>query len=292
MVYDSKSGKVLLFGGTGSETFFNDTWQYDPASNTWTDLAPAGDVPQGGSAASMVYDSDRGKIILFGGGSGQASFDDTWAYDPATNTWTDLVPPGSVPSARVGHGMVYNAADGTVILYGGRDEDGFLSDTWSYNVASNTWALIETAGGTPTERYGHAMVYDAADNKVLALGGWDGNMYLISTWVYDPGAKTWTSLDTLGDLPPPRAGHSVVYDSSIAKLVLFGGTNGEGFFSDARTYDPAANTWAMLDIGDPRPTARNGHTMVYDPAGDAVILFGGWDGSTYYNDTWSLGSGS
>ena len=41
-------------------------------------------------------------MILFGGpdAEGQAK-DDTWAYDPAANTWTELKPTGAVPSAAL-----------------------------------------------------------------------------------------------------------------------------------------------------------------------------------------------
>ena len=39
-------------------------------------------------------------MILFGGASGRTLLNDTWAYDLAANTWTELKPTGTVPSAR------------------------------------------------------------------------------------------------------------------------------------------------------------------------------------------------
>ena len=100
----------------------NDTWAYDPAANTWTDLEPAGDLPSARCGHAMVYDlGQRPGDPLWGVAARrcQHCFNDTWAYDPAANTWTELHPAGDLPSARNGHAMVYDSATGKVILFGG-----------------------------------------------------------------------------------------------------------------------------------------------------------------------------
>ena len=64
MAYDSAENKVLLFGGyTGSANA--ETWTYDTASNTWSDLNPATRPSQRYSLA-VAYDQDIRKIVLFG----------------------------------------------------------------------------------------------------------------------------------------------------------------------------------------------------------------------------------
>jgi N-acetylneuraminic acid mutarotase len=134
MVYDSSTGKVILFGGSG-DTDLNDTWAYDPAANIWTNLKPSGDLPSARDGHSMVYDSSTGKVILFGGSNeSDPTFNDTWAYDPVGNTWTNLNPSGSLPSGRVGHSMVYDPTTGKVILFGGLGEQGIFDDIWAYGV--------------------------------------------------------------------------------------------------------------------------------------------------------------
>ena len=43
----------------------------------------------------MAYDPVTHRLIMFGGLSDTAaSLDDTWAYDPAANAWTELHPNG------------------------------------------------------------------------------------------------------------------------------------------------------------------------------------------------------
>jgi N-acetylneuraminic acid mutarotase len=76
------------------------------------------------------------RLIMFGGYDGTTPYlNDTWAYGSATNTWTELNPGGSVPSARVVSAMVYDSLDGRVILFGGWDGTAGtagLDDTWAF----------------------------------------------------------------------------------------------------------------------------------------------------------------
>ncbi len=288
MVYDSKNDAVILFGGTDSLTFFSDTWKYSPPDNTWTNQKPAGDVPEGRVASSMVYDPVSGKVILFGGVSKTESLGDTWAYDLATNTWTELQISGTAPSARGGHAMVYSAALGKVLLYGGKDAKSVLNDTWTFDFATTAWTQLQPATEPPIARYGHAMAVDEATGKIVVFAGWDTDKYFTSTWTFDPAANTWASLDTTGGPPPARAGHCLTYDPATGKMVLFGGTTGKSFLRDVIYFNVATSTWELSKTGSPWPEARNGHSMVHDAAAKATLLFGGWNGKTYYSDMWSL----
>ena len=47
----------------------------------------------------MAYDPTTRRLIMFGGrrrqSAGYVTFNDTWAYDPVANTWTELKPAGT-----------------------------------------------------------------------------------------------------------------------------------------------------------------------------------------------------
>jgi N-acetylneuraminic acid mutarotase len=288
MVYVSTSGKVILFGGMNidSDAYFGDTWTYDPAANTWTNLKPAGEVPSARAYHAMVYDSASGKVILFGGMDSATFQNDTWTYDPAANTWTNLKPAGEVPSARAYHAMVYDSASGKVILFGGFDGTD-LNDTWTYDPTANAWTNLHPTGSLPPARESHAMVYVSTSGKVILFGGFDGTD-LNDTWTYDPTANAWTSLKPTGDLPSARSYHSTVYASTSGKLILFGGGDRSNLIGDFWAYNPTASTWTNLKPAGGLPSARVWHSMVYDSTSGKVILFGGFDG-TDLNDTWTYG---
>ncbi|MCA8975634.1 MAG: hypothetical protein KDC98_13010 [Planctomycetes bacterium] len=94
--------------------FLADTWDYDGVN--WSLLAPTTN-PSARSDHAMVYDSARGRIVLFGGLDASFSYlADTWEYDGVN--WV-LRTPAISPPARAYHAMAYDSVRGQVVLFGG-----------------------------------------------------------------------------------------------------------------------------------------------------------------------------
>jgi hypothetical protein len=128
------------------------------------------------------------------------------------------------------------------------------------------------------------MAYDPATNEVVLFGGYS-NGERGDTWTYN--GATWTNRTAqLTTGPPARAAASMAYDQATGQLVLFGGSNANGVLSDTWSYDGAAwtNRTAQLTAS---PPARNNATLAYDPATSQLVLFGGYDGTSYLADTWT-----
>ncbi len=300
MVYDSVRHVALYFGGELAGGYSNSTWAYDPAANTWADLKPSGVVPSTRSNASMAYDPIGDRFILFGGQVYEQKKDesvwsnDTWAYDPAANTWAELKPSGAVPSPRSMTSLVYDPAGKKMILFGGGNGQTAFNDTWTYDPAENRWTELEPSG-SPSKCLGFATAYDPARRAVLLFGGEGMEGYLNDTWSYDPAANTWTELKPVA-APSARFGSAMVHDPAGNRFILFGGGVYVSrlemeCFGDTWSYDPVANTWTELKP-DAAPTARFGSAMVFDPVSAVAILFGGavvqLNESSIYDDTWSF----
>jgi hypothetical protein len=114
MTYDAATGSVVLFSG---QFKLDDTWTWD--GTTWTKQTPA-TSPPGRYLAYMAYDAATGTVVLYGGavrGTGNLCYlGRTWTWDGTT--WTAQTP-AAHPSARAEGAMVYDAATGTVVLFGG-----------------------------------------------------------------------------------------------------------------------------------------------------------------------------
>ena len=179
MGYDADSHRVVLFGGFDSGGRDGETWTYDLASNTWTNMNPT-TSPSARAYQSMAYDPDSHRVVLFGGIDSEPN-NETWTYDVIGNTWTNMDPTTS-PSARYWHSMVYNPDSHRVVLFGGRDYDGLYNETWTYDLARNTWINMNPST-VPSARYWPSMVYDPDSHRVVLFGGNDGG-YDDETWVY------------------------------------------------------------------------------------------------------------
>jgi N-acetylneuraminic acid mutarotase len=297
MVYVAGSTRVFLFGGVQVDSGLNDTWQYNPAIDFWTNVNPAGEVPSARAGHFMAaYGVDRLEvpdvILLFGGlQPDQTLLNDTWSYEPATSTWTELSPDGEVPSARAVGSMVYDRGTGKVVLFGGVQADGsFLDDTWTYDCISGDWSQLSIAGEVPSARVNHSMVYDSGAGRVVLFGGAQADDTVLNdTWAFDSAASTWTKLSPPGEIPPARAAQAMAYDSDTGKVVLFGGRRADKTaLDDTWVYDSVANTWTELHLVGDLPRVRASHSMVYDSNTGKIVLFGGGAAGEYFNDTWAL----
>jgi hypothetical protein len=253
-----------------------------PLVSNWIALSP-GSSPAPRTAAAMAYDPATGTIVLFGGdevadGGTSTMLDDTWTFDAATSTWTEQTPTKS-PPARYSASMVYDAATGDMVLFGGLGIDGYLNDTWTWNGA--TWTQAQPAK-SPSARTSASIAYDAASQQVLLFGGLADRNPLGDTWSWN--GTTWSS-QTLTTKPAARYGAAMTYDASTGSVVLFGGDNTSAPLGDTWTWNGSSWTAQSSPIS---PPARVGASMAYDAVAGEAVLFGGFDGeSTNDADTWT-----
>jgi hypothetical protein len=202
------------------------------------------------------------------------------APDPA---WTKQAP-ASHPSGRDVPAMAYDAATGTVVLFGGEGIHGLLHDTWTWN--GTTWTKQHPATSPPA-RAAAAMAYDAATGTVVLFGG-EGihGGSLADTWTWD--GTTWTKQDPATS-PPRRAAAAMAYDAATGTAVLFGGYRSRlpRSLDDTWTWD--GTTWTKQHPATSPPRLRLAATA-YDAATGTVVLFSGLALAPIHgpsNDTWT-----
>jgi N-acetylneuraminic acid mutarotase len=286
-----------VFGGRNPSSYCNDTYIYDFVTNTWTN-AQANNPPPVRAYHAMAFDKVHGKILLFGGATDSTSYGDTWAYDYATNSWTNMNP-GSSPQPLSGHTMAFDSMNQRIILFGGSDNNNKDSNvTWAYSFEENTWKDLH-ATNPPTARHYHGMVFDENQQKAIVYGGTFGQGDLSDTWAYDPNSNSWSERKPNGS--PGPTSHilgGMAYDSKNSRTVLFGGWGGvdstayEGTYqaqpkSSTWIYDYASNSWTTLKT-DKSPSARYFHCLSFDSTRGLVWLVGGGSNFVTSKDTWSL----
>ncbi len=229
--YNARLDQVVLFGGhNAAGTGLSDTWAYNLTANSWTRMAPA-TSPAPYPFSATAYDAESDRVVLFGGQLDVGVANDTWAYDLANDTWTEMAP-SHAPTPRAWDAAVYDPRADRVLLFGG-DSAG-ENETWTYNLNANAWSELHPASAPP-DRSGFAMAYDARSGRTILFGGmWPagsvGNPALTKnreTWSFDRTNNTWTMV--LGPLPPvpsftfspssPVAGERVTFNASASSDV-------------------------------------------------------------------------
>ena len=128
MAYDSARQKVVLFGGTKGNPggLSDETWEWD--GNDWTRRFPRNSPPPM-SSHKMVYDEVRARMVMYS----RYAYPLTWEWDGA-NWSIHLTAP---PSPRDQFGMVYNAACGRVMMFGGHVRNAqTTASVWEYYLRS------------------------------------------------------------------------------------------------------------------------------------------------------------
>jgi N-acetylneuraminic acid mutarotase len=244
------NGKVYLFGGQAqlqpggpTQVPIDNSWEYDPAADSWKALAA---MPTARTAA--VAAEVGGKIYVLGGASvhpGQKivslgptvphrSLDTNEVYDPAANRWETRM---TMPTARnhAGAGVV----NGKIYVIGGRVGSSVITTASNTNVVEvyDTVANLWGAAGLrmPTPRSG--MGWATYKGKIYIAGGqyYDAHVFAAIRAVegYDPATNSWTILPTM---PTARHGVNVAIIGNrlyaIGGHVQAAGTGGEAANSD------------------------------------------------------------
>jgi len=288
LAYDSKTNQVLMFGGVFGDMnqklrFNNQTWIYDVAENTWTQVKPLVS-PGPRDNVMLAYDSTSDVFVLFGGTSGNTpetfGLQDTWIFDMKTLTWTQKE---NGPPNHGGGSMVYDSKADRMLLFGGFDyeKNEATNDLWSYDYNTDTWTEL-TPAISPVGRNYPSMAYDSKADKVILYGGWGTVEPTKDLWVYDYNTNTWTQRELTGG-PSSWVFQNISYDSISDRILLYGGYSGappapfwdySAISSETWAYDVSSNSWTQLTpAGNPGPIMNAG--QVYLPSIDRLFLFGG-----------------
>jgi hypothetical protein len=269
-------------------------------------------------------------MIIYGGYSSDGVvleyLGDVWILTDVSeggSAWIQLNPAGFDPILeRHGHTAVYDRDSNRMIVQGGEVVEGLANDVWVLTNANGvepsepTWYQVEYTCGVPCVApppvLDHTAVYDDVNNLMISFGGTDYNWFYDEEYLYlnaDAVEQAVTYFLPYGRPVPPngRYGHTATYDLASNIMTLYGGIMGivlgpRGAGPPQQADDPSF-VWRLLDandwdtavwqridaFGDP-PPSRHGHTAVWDPESNRMIVFGGFEffGEAPLSDTWIL----
>ncbi|MHC5036682.1 MAG: Kelch repeat-containing protein, partial [Planctomycetota bacterium] len=219
--------------------------------------------------------------------------------------WVQINPQGNPPPARFGHTAIYDGQNNRMIVFGGWSGTNTppFNDVWALSLTpgSEMWTPITVQGGPPTPRWGHSAALDAVNNFMVVFAGYDNSTHWADTWYMNitPGAEAWTQPMTGSIPPPPRKSHTAVFAATStlgSRMLVFAGDNlglvAGQYFNDlwGASITPTSLSWTQVpSLGGSMPlTPRSNHSAVFDNLGGRMIIFGGDDGSNFFNVPYQL----
>ena len=269
MVYDSRRKRTVLFGGeaygvnerSGNANVgyynSNETWEWD--GQVWIKRNPANRPPPM-AQFGMVYDSTRGRTVVFGGYKFQAPTygnavmtNDLWEWDGTD--WTQIVSTTGPPSARTQVSMCHDSVRGEVLMIGGGafnpnpgDSRAAVNALWAWN--GTQWSvrtsLPTPAGNAAPHVYPpSAFAFDAHRGVAVLLGPFFDSDNPVWEW----NGTTWNRV-----LPPvtlrvrdSRFGGAAFYDPVRRQVAL-----------------PVVSNSLFFNVG------ASGHTVVWWDGGQFI----------------------
>src|SRR5439155_24752832 len=134
----------------------------------------------------------------------------------------------------------------------------------------------------PLPSGGHSAIYDPLRDRILMFGA----VYSNDVWELPlSGASQWRVLTTAGVPPSVRDGATVIYDPVRDRMIVFGGCVircgqcgpnqcDNGVWALSLSGYP---TWSQIVTAGSPPPSRNGHTAIYDPVRDRLVVYVGLD---------------
>ena len=250
------------YNGAGPNIVLNDWWEYDPATNSWTQKADYIGNNGNGNYGVLAFSTDDYGYI---GGGQQGGDNRLYRYDPSTNIWTPMANTPTTPMNTEGFVVGdkgYYMSGSSLFEYDfandtwstknpapfstttwntgfGIGEKGYIkagSSLWEYKPSIDAWTHRAYFPGFATGA-SVALVHDTKAYVVCGYGTWLSDVYR-EVWEYDPFQNEWTQL---GDFPGTARRFSS--GLTIGERAFFGiGTNGTNF-NDFWEFDP----WASVD---------------------------------------------
>ena len=310
LCYDPVRRTMLLFGGLRLKDYSlsAETWTWD--GRTWLRQQPARS-PGKRRGASLVFDRNRGRAVLFGGHDNFRR-NDVWEWDG--RNWTEIqAAPGPTPAWRAQ--SFYDAKLRRVLVFGGSEAKARANEhTWAWDGAK--WQQLAPASA-PDGLWPPAMAFDYGSMRALLTGDDGVNA---GTWSFE--GTHWKRLATSGAAGPiawdpvrqrmmsyagkgrsqtlewdgtrwvsrtparnpgPREEYTLCTDWGRRQVLLFGGHRNYKALGDTWVWD-GANWTELKPKNSPGPRRQSSATFEWSRG--KVLLVGGYTGSSYPADTW------
>ncbi|XP_062333766.1 kelch-like protein 5 isoform X1 [Osmerus eperlanus] len=181
-------GPMYAVGGHDGWSYLSTVERWDPQARQWSFIASMA-TPRSTVGVAVL----NGKLYAVGGRDGSSCLRSVECFDPHTNRWSCCAP---MANRRGGVGVA--TWNGFLYAIGGHDAPASslasrLSDCVErYDPQTDAWTAV-----APMSISRDAVGVCLLGDRLYAVGGYDGQVYLNAVEAYDPQTNEWTQVAPL-----------------------------------------------------------------------------------------------
>uniref|UniRef100_A0A672JFS5 BTB domain-containing protein n=1 Tax=Salarias fasciatus TaxID=181472 RepID=A0A672JFS5_SALFA len=178
-------GPMYAVGGHDGWSYLSTVERWDPAARQWSFVASMA-TPRSTVGVAVL----NGKLYAVGGRDGSSCLRSVECFDPHTNRWS-----ACAPMAKRRGGVGVATWHGFLYAIGGHDAPASslasrLSDCVErYDPQTDVWTAV-----APMSISRDAVGVCLLGDRLYAVGGYDGQVYLNTVETYDPQTNEWTQV--------------------------------------------------------------------------------------------------
>uniref|UniRef100_A0A8D0ACV1 Kelch-like family member 5 n=1 Tax=Sander lucioperca TaxID=283035 RepID=A0A8D0ACV1_SANLU len=180
-------GPMYAVGGHDGWSYLSTVERWDPQARQWSFVASMA-TPRSTVGVAVL----NGKLYAVGGRDGSSCLRSVECFDPHTNRWN-----GCAPMAKRRGGVGVATWHGFLYAIGGHDAPASslasrLSDCVErYDPQTDVWTAV-----APMSISRDAVGVCLLGDRLYAVGGYNGQVYLNAVEAYDPQTNEWTQVHT------------------------------------------------------------------------------------------------
>ena len=210
--------------GYAYSTVLQDFWEWDQATDTWTQKADFGGGPRYHATGFSI--GNKGYIGI---GVSPYMEKDFWEWDQPTNIWTKKADfPGTLRYDPVGFSIGKYGYVGTGA--------GPYKSFWEWDQAANAWTRKSDFGGIARTS---AAGFSIGSKGYIGVG-WDGNSIFKDFWEWDQQGDFWTQR---ADFPGEARYGTMNFVIGKKGFIGSGDNYGGKGLNDYYSWDQTTNTW-------------------------------------------------
>ncbi len=220
---------IYQIGGETAAGIDGKVYVFDSLNRSWRSAAEKPTAVTDSSAVQLY-----GEIYVPGGlsANGQPT-DVVEAYSPSQDAWRPIA---ALPQPVSGGLAITDGA--FLYLFGGWNGDQYLDTAFVYDPSADSWRPLPSMPAPLGQAAGGALA-----GQLIVAGGEDGRSELSSCYTFEPAGETWSSCPDML-LPRAAAGSAVILNKLY---IIGGGLNDDSEITFSEVYDPATETWQVVN---------------------------------------------